>query len=382
MAQEDYHLDMNREVVDFTYTLPEQMMQQKAQDTPHIHVTSDRQVRNLVEICKTHDVRLCVSSRGRMTIVSDATKVADEEGDANEVSDKGEEEYYEDGDEVSGEEEEDAYVPNIAEVDEDDFENYSVYGKVKDEDDNEVKADDISFEGFKTPYASGGGSSNMAFSDNIYVNQIVAKCRVAGCGWKLRAGVKHGSKTFWVTKYLKTHICSVSDRVSQWKHSTPKYVAKLWIDRVGIIDVQNPKHIKDAMKNMCGMELDYTTLYRALLYAQEMVRGSAEDGYERLPSYQEQIKIANPGTITSIELGDKDRFKYLFLAFGASITGFQYQRRVIVVDGTHLSGKYGGVLLFADAQDGNFQIFHLAFAIVDAERLLGMVLHTIEQVYI
>lgn len=38
-----------------------------------------------------------------------------------------------------------------------------------------------------------------------------------------------------------------------------------------------------------------------------------------------------------------------------------------MVDGTHLIGKYGGVLLVAAGQDGNFQIFPLAFAIVDAE---------------
>ncbi|KAG5414248.1 hypothetical protein IGI04_001815 [Brassica rapa subsp. trilocularis] len=31
----------------------------------------------------------------------------------------------------------------------------------------------------------------------------VAKCRVQRCGWKLRASVKHGPKTFWVTKYSK-----------------------------------------------------------------------------------------------------------------------------------------------------------------------------------
>ena len=89
MAEEDYNLDMNRDVVDFTYSSPEEMMQQMAPDTPPIHVTSDRQVQNLIEICKTHDVRLCVSSRGRMMIVSDATEVSDEGEDVNEVSVKG-----------------------------------------------------------------------------------------------------------------------------------------------------------------------------------------------------------------------------------------------------------------------------------------------------
>ncbi|XP_018473887.2 uncharacterized protein LOC108845122 [Raphanus sativus] len=148
---------------------------------------------------------------------------------------------------------------------------------------------------------------------------VVAKCCVAECGWKFRASVKHGTNTFWVTKYLKTHTCLVSDRVALRKHSTPKYVGKLFINRIGIIDGLNPKHIKDAMKNMFGMTLDCTNSYRALLYVQELVRGTAEDGYEWLPSYMEQIKLANPGSITSIELDDKDRFKYPFLASGASI---------------------------------------------------------------
>ncbi|KAF2539294.1 hypothetical protein F2Q68_00020873 [Brassica cretica] len=55
MAQEDYNLDMNTESVELTYSL-----QQMAPDLPPIHVTSDRQVRNLLEITKTHEVCLAV----------------------------------------------------------------------------------------------------------------------------------------------------------------------------------------------------------------------------------------------------------------------------------------------------------------------------------
>ena len=373
MAQEDYNLDMNTESVELTYSL-----QQMAPDLPPIHVTSDRQVRNLLEITKTHEVRLCVSSFSKMRTVS-------EERDEDHVGDEAEE-----GDEAEDHDgEEDADIPVVA-----DAEDYSEYGKVKDEDEEED--DEICFDDYKGAYGCEGEGSS---ADRIYVNQsfaskdallselrltavrrrfsfrifkstktlFVATCRVSGCQWKVRASVKHGTKTFWVTKYLATHTCSIPDRIAQRKRCTPKYIGRLFIDRVGIIDGLNPQHIKDAMKNMFGMTLDYTTSYRALLYAQEMVRGSAEDGYERLPSYLEQIKAANPGSITAIELDSLNRFKYLFLAFGASIRGFKYQRRVIVVDGTHLSGKYGGTMLVAAAQDGNFQIYPLAFGIVDGE---------------
>lgn len=57
----------------------------------------------------------------------------------------------------------------------------------------------------------------------------------------------------------------------------------------------------------------------------------------------------------------------MFVAFGASIEGYSFMRKVIVVDRTHLKDKYAGCLLTASAQDGNYQILPLAFAIVDSE---------------
>nr|VDD55179.1 unnamed protein product [Brassica oleracea] len=279
-----------------------------------------------------------------------------DEADVGDEAEEGDEAEDHDG-------EEDADIPVAT-----DAEDYSEYGKVKDEDEEED--DEICFEDYKGAYELRLTSVRRRFSYRIYKSTktlFVATCRVSGCQWKARASVKHGTKTFWVTKYVETHTSSITDRIAQQKHCTPKYIDRLFIDCVGIIDVLNPQHIKDVMKNMFGMTLDYTTSYRVLLYAQEMVRGSAEDVYERLPSYLEKIKAANPGSITAIELDSLNRFKYLFLSFRASIRGFKYQRKVIVVDGTHLSGKYEGTMLVAAVQDGNFQIYPLAFGIVDGE---------------
>ncbi|XP_013588949.1 PREDICTED: uncharacterized protein LOC106297211 [Brassica oleracea var. oleracea] len=355
---------MNTYSVQLAYLLPEAMMQRMAPDTPPIHVTSDRQVRNLLEIAKMHEVRLCVSSLSKMIAVSEEAEEDDEWDEADEGNKA--DEVDEDDDDMAEDEnhdgDEDVDIPVVAEAVDD--------------------AEDYNFKGT-------GSEGGRSYGSKIYVNQsfaskdalvselrltavrrkfffriykstktlLVATCRVNGCGWEIRASVKHGTNTFWVTKYVETHTCYVGDRIAQRKHCTPKYIGRLFIDRVGIIDGLNPQHIKDVMKNVFGMTLDYTTSYRALLYAQELVRGSAADGYERLPSYLEQISLANLGSITGLELDSLNRFKYLFLSFGYSIRGFQYQRRVIVVDGTHLSGKYEGVMFVAAAQDGNFQIF-------------------------
>lgn len=95
--------------------------------------------------------------------------------------------------------------------------------------------------------------------------------------------------------------------------------------------------------------------------------GSFESGYQDLPSYLYLIRRANPGTFTKLEVDGEDQFKYMFIAFSASIHGFRFMRKVVVVDGTFLQGKYKGTLLIATTQDGNFNIFPIAFAIVDTE---------------
>ena len=77
------------------------------------------------------------------------------------------------------------------------------------------------------------------------------------------------------------------------------------------------------------------------------------------------LRIAGSYTVTEIE--PDGTFRYFFLAFGASVQGFQFCRPVISVDGTFLKGKSYGTLLLATALDGDNHLFPLAFSIVDSE---------------
>ena len=95
--------------------------------------------------------------------------------------------------------------------------------------------------------------------------------------------------------------------------------------------------------------------------------GNAEDSFLNLESYFERLKATNPGTVTAIDTEQDIEGNTRFLSFAASIQGFRCLRHVLIIDGTHLSGKYKGVLLTARGQDANFQVFPLAFAVVDGE---------------
>lgn len=66
------------------------------------------------------------------------------------------------------------------------------------------------------------------------------------------------------------------------------------------------------------------------------IRGDPEKGYRILPSYLYMLEKANPDTKTSLVVDKDNRFRYLFVALGASIEGFEYMRKVITVDATFL----------------------------------------------
>ena len=80
------------------------------------------------------------------------------------------------------------------------------------------------------------------------------------------------------------------------------------------------------------------------------------------------LEQKNSGTITDIITNVDNQFKYLFMAFGACISGFRTSiRPVIAIDGTFLKSKYLGTFFVAASKDGNNQIYPLAFGIGDSE---------------
>ncbi|KAL5551852.1 hypothetical protein UlMin_002028 [Ulmus minor] len=61
------------------------------------------------------------------------------------------------------------------------------------------------------------------------------------------------------------------------------------------------------------------------------------------------LRETNLGTMVNLETDNENRFLYLFIAFDASIQGFNYCRPVVSIDATHLKGKYQGALFTNDA---------------------------------
>ncbi|XP_019089167.1 PREDICTED: uncharacterized protein LOC104733708 [Camelina sativa] len=197
---------------------------------------------------------------------------------------------------------------------------------------------------------------------------LIVECWVKGCKWRIRASTMGDSPVFHIRRYCREHTCSVTERYGRSRNAKPPILGQLYKDYVGGVGSSVvPNLVGDGLNLRYGVQLGYWKAHRTLIKAREYVRGTPESGYAELPAYLYRLRSSNPGTLTRLVVDAEDRFKYVFIAIAGCIKGFRYMRKVVVVDGTFLKGEFKGTLLIATTQDGNFNIFPLAYAVVDTE---------------
>lgn len=331
MVQEDFGIDRLVEV-ELSYMLPETMLKDMPKDTPPVFVTNDRQLDTLCEICRSMPVRLCISHQN--VNLESRNQCFNSREIANDSNDETEVEAFKFHDRKAIEKGQ--WYNNKAELSWN-IRMLSIERKFR----ITVKKSDTKL--------------------------LVVKCVDGSCKWMVRAAKKDPScEFFWVTKYINQHTC-LYRRVGAPKASS-KVISKLLLENFGKAGLDmKPDLISTAMKKRYGLDAKYWKIWKSREDARLEVLGSPESSYAQLPVYIHKLKMANPGTITCLEVDDQDRFKYMFLSFGASAKGYEFMRKVVVVDGTFLKGKYPGTLLVATAQDGDSHVYPLAFGIVDSE---------------
>ncbi|KAK2652378.1 hypothetical protein Ddye_012234 [Dipteronia dyeriana] len=88
----------------------------------------------------------------------------------------------------------------------------------------------------------------------------------------------------------------------------------------------------------------------------------------RKPSSGYVLEQKNSDTITDLQCDEDGKFLYFFMSIDASLRGFwTCIRPIIVVDDTHLKGRFEGTMFVATTQDGNEQVYLVAFWYGDSE---------------
>ncbi|PHT60562.1 hypothetical protein CQW23_02925 [Capsicum baccatum] len=98
-------------------------------------------------------------------------------------------------------------------------------------------------------------------------------------------------------------------------------------------------------KELC-CNASYWMCWKGSVIMKNIICGTPEHRYACLYDFFHMVELLNPGSSYSIIVNRMNgSFVYYFLAFGACIWGYAHMTKVIDVDGTHLYGNYGGILL-------------------------------------
>ncbi|XP_018487547.2 uncharacterized protein LOC108858060 [Raphanus sativus] len=201
---------------------------------------------------------------------------------------------------------------------------------------------------------------------------MVLKCISSSCQWRVYAIRLKDSDVFEVRKVDHIHTCSIADRGGYQSQATSAVIGELMKTKYAGNGLgPKPNEIRRMMRGDHDVCISYWKAWKSRDMAVDSGHGTCNDSYRKLPGYLNNLVLANPGSLANLHTQEGDggghRFKYMFLALGACVEGYKYMRKVVVVDGTHLKGRYAGCLLTASAEDGNHQIFPLACAVVDSE---------------
>ncbi|KAL4285557.1 hypothetical protein GQ457_16G010830 [Hibiscus cannabinus] len=207
-----------------------------------------------------------------------------------------------------------------------------------------------------------------------------AKCVKYGeeCNWKIRVSKIQKKNAWVVTKYNGSHTC-LRTSINQDHRKLDSNVISYHVTK--LVEA-NPRVLVSVIQanivQLFGYQIKYSKGWRARDKAMKSVYDDYDKSYNELPALLQAMTLFIPGTIVRYQLLDaKDRdgqlvqghkfFHRLFWAFKPCIEGFPFCKRMVQVDGTWLYGRYSHVLLIAVAQDGDNNIFPIAFAIVEQE---------------
>ncbi|VFR01019.1 unnamed protein product [Cuscuta campestris] len=153
---------------------------------------------------------------------------------------------------------------------------------------------------------------------------------------------------------------------------TSKLISGIIFSKIAADADYKVRYIIKDIYDLFQVSVSYKKCWLANSNVIQRLYGSWEDSYNKLLPLLAALIQSNPGSVAEIQMRPTTtpqtfQFMYVFWSFITSIDGFKYYFPVISVDGTHLYGKYKGVLLLAVTMTTNHEIYPLAYSLVDKE---------------
>src|SRR3954467_6339649 len=215
-------------------------------------------------------------------------------------------------------------------------------------------------------------------ADRSNPERVTIACKNPECGYMLKASFRKKFNAWVIRSISQAHTCVTTNMAQDHRKLSHDMICHTIIP---LVETDPSLKVKTIISH-CVFVFKYRPSYRKAWLAKqkaiEKVYGNWEESYQQLPRYLAALQLYSPGTVSILEtlpaqsqdgtpLEDNGIFHRLFWAFRPCIVGFGFCKPIIQIDGTWLYGKYKGTLLMAVAQDGNSNIFPIAFALVEGE---------------
>ncbi|KAI8546654.1 hypothetical protein RHMOL_Rhmol07G0136600 [Rhododendron molle] len=201
--------------------------------------------------------------------------------------------------------------------------------------------------------------------------QVRAKCK-DGCPWDIYCAYVPNDLVYRVKTFKDVHSCVRSFNV---KWVSTKWIVSHYSKRIKKNPTWPIPSLVATIESEKTVNVHPQKAYRARRISVEMLEGSSAQQFSLLNSYAAEILKTNVGTIVKLKVkpvpGSESevKFKRFYICWGALKKGFMEGcRPVIGLDGCHLKGPHGGILLTAVGIDANNCIYPLAYAVVEKEK--------------
>ncbi|KAF7842517.1 uncharacterized protein G2W53_004815 [Senna tora] len=201
--------------------------------------------------------------------------------------------------------------------------------------------------------------------------RVTAICASDGCPWRIHASPGLDGRAFMIKSYEPSHTCI---RQSEKNNITSTWIAEKLKGSLSADPNMSYELMSNELNTKFGVEAHRMQLYRARKKGKEQVEGSHVESYKKMLKYAELLLERNRGSIVKLNYHDRTSleetpvFKRIFVCLAACRDGFLNGCRPFFgLDGCHLKGPYGGVLICAVSLDANNGLFPIAFAVVEVE---------------
>ncbi|XP_016196075.1 uncharacterized protein LOC107637147 [Arachis ipaensis] len=205
-------------------------------------------------------------------------------------------------------------------------------------------------------------------NDNVRMRAV---CKDASCGWLVYASNNTENNCWQIKTFMDNHTCAreTKNRLANRKWLAYKLVKKLR-------KYPNLRHSEATQyfKTKCDLELNKSSLTRALGDARSVVYGDAAAQYGTVRDYGLTLLKSNPGSTVTVRVipqpnpDDDPIFEKMYVCLEGCKKGFLASCRPLIgLDGAFLKTRHGGQILSAIGQDANNHIYVIAYAIVPVE---------------